>query len=200
MPLKGRLMTEQHTTNHQALKLFFTDDIYLIPGEENNFPVTAQQKAVDIQQQAAAPVLSSSPEVQQEAPQKKERSFSYLGKNSRNILILVKDEKYPVSTEEGRELLRKIVKAIDLSANDFALVNCAAYADTDFNELKAFFAPVLLLSFGPGPVSIGLKEQEQNSLCMQEGIQLVFSSDLHDLSSDMNGKKALWNTLKKLSL
>nr|WP_199078334.1 hypothetical protein [Pedobacter sp. ASV19] len=192
-------MAEQLTSNNEALRLFFTDDVYLITNEEIKVSETAPVESLPtptqpIKQEA----VSAAAEVQPVKKQK--RDFNYLGKNAKNILILVSDPVNQVSTEEGRELLRKIVKAIDLSAADFALVNCSAYADADFEELQTYFKPSLMLSFGVLPEAIGLAAQPQNSIVKHKGITLVFSAELQALSEDMNGKKRLWGSLKQLNI
>lgn len=184
-------MAEQLTSNNEALRLFFTDDVYLIANEEIKVSETVPAITPD-------EVVSVLAEVRPARKQK--RDFNYLGKNAKSILILVSDPVNQVSTEEGRELLRKIVKAIDLSAADFALVNCSAYADADFEELQTYFKPRLMLSFGVLPEALGLAAQPQNSVVRHEGITLVFSSELQALSEDMNGKKALWGSLKQLNI
>ncbi|PTS91403.1 hypothetical protein DBR11_29135 [Pedobacter sp. HMWF019] len=194
-------MAEQLTSNNEALRLFFTDDVYLIANEEVKVSETAPVKTqpLALQPQSVKEEAVSVPaEVQPVSKQK--RDFNYLGKNERNILILVSDPINQVSTEEGRELLRKIVKAIDLSAADFALVNCSAYADADFEELQNYFKPRLLLSFGVSPETLGLTGQQHNTVVKYEGLTLVFSSGLQALSEDMGAKKALWGSLKQLNI
>lgn len=194
-------MAEQLTTNNEALRLFFTDDVYLIGNEEIKIFETASTEALT----AVAPLprikeeLVSAP-AEMQSPVRDKRDFNYLGKNAKNILILVSDSVNQVSTEAGRELLRKIVKAIDLSAADFALVNCSVYADADFEELQTYFKPRLMLSFGVLPEALGLAAQPQNSVVKHDGLTLIFSSELQALSEDMNGKKALWGSLKQLNI
>lgn len=196
---RGRIMAEQLTTNTEALKLFFSDDIYLLANENitGKEEVNEPEKKEPVEMPAA---VVAEPVTPPEVTEIRTVEFSYLGKNARNILILVCDPQNQVSTEEGRELLRKIVKAIDLSATDFALVNCAAYQGVSFAEFQTYFKPRLLLSFGVLPEQIGLAGQQQHSLMRQGDIDLIFSSELHALSEDMNGKKALWASLKQLNV
>lgn len=265
-------MGEQLTTSAEALRLFFTDDIYLISGDEqinaaalpelkiiplNEAMAIAQpvvkteepevEAAVNPEESISAavekkqeesgvlqssvpavpvltaeesPVLSGSvPELPVTAEEKADPStaavsvipvipeektnqvvFKYLGKNQKNILILVRDQQHDVSTERGRELLRNIVKAIQLSANDFALLNYAAYTDTKYEHLNQFFASKLVMSFGISSAELGLSVLAQNTLHMHGNTQLVFSANLDELAEDMNGKKTLWGSLKKLTI
>jgi hypothetical protein len=192
-------MAEQLTSNNEALRLFFTDDVYLIANEEIKVSETAPVDSLPTPPQSIKDEAVSVP-AEAQPVKKQKRDFNHLGKNAKNILILVSDPVNQVSTEEGRELLRKIVKAIDLSAADFALVNCSAYADAGFEELQSYFKPRLLLSFGVLPETLGLAAQPQNSVVRHEDITLVFSSELQALSEDMSGKKALWGSLKQLNI
>lgn len=126
--------------------------------------------------------------------------FKYLGKNQKNILILVNDSQHDVSTERGRELLRNIVKAIQLTANDFALLNYSAYAGTPYTALDQFFSSKLVMSFGVPAVQLGLTDFAKNTLHLQGATQLVFSDNLDLLAEDLQGKKTLWGSLKQITL
>lgn len=165
-------MSDQSTTNAEALRLFFTEDIYLV-GE-----------------QAAAPVAT--------APVVAPVTFKHLGKNQKHILILVNDEQHDVSTEQGRELLRNIVKAIELTANDFALLNYCSTNNAGFTELMRFFSSKVVLAFGLTATQLGLPEQPQHVIVMQDNTQLILSTNLDALATDLHGKKSLWGSLKKL--
>jgi hypothetical protein len=174
MPPKNNLMAAQLTSNTEALRLFFTDDIYLVPNE--------------MQVQEPAPVYN--------AP----KSFTYHGKNVRKVLILVNDASHEVSSASATALLWKIAGAIKLTPEDCALVNLSTYPDTNFKDLQAFFKPQFLLSFGVLPAALGLPEQEMNVLGQQQGMNAIFSAGLLLVESDENIKKGLWKSLKQLTL
>lgn len=194
-------MASQLTTNGDALRLFFTDDIYLIRGEEilstEEVNVSESQKIMLVSEPPASALVSLPLPV--EAP-KKSPSFKFLGKNSRNILILVNDPAHEVSDEKGRELLRKIVKSVNLSANDFALLNYAGYTGTSYAQLQQYFSSVLIFVFGVTPEQLKMKAYPRNSIVTEEGVRLIFSSELKTLEEDPAGKKALWASLKQLGL
>jgi hypothetical protein len=131
---------------------------------------------------------------------KQEPSFIYRGKNGRNVLILVYDEVNDVTTEEGREVFKNIVKAKNLSADDYAIVNYASYNTSSFNELRRFFNAKVILAFGVNSLQLGILDYPQHTIINHEGVQLMFSADLHELSMDLKIKRALWTALKDMEL
>jgi DNA polymerase III psi subunit len=171
-------MDSQLTANEAALRLFFTDDIYIVNDSDH---------------QIDAGVLKAEP--QQEA-----LAFKFLGGNKRNVLILVNDRENEVSDERGRELLRKIVKSVNLSAADFALVNYAAYPDVKFEQFQSYFSPALVFAFGVTAAQLALPEQVQNTIVLQGHVRLIFSAELKALDQDAATKKSLWGSLQKLGL
>jgi DNA polymerase III psi subunit len=227
-------MGDQLANNPEALRLFFTEDIYIVP--------EAALQAVQVQKEPEAsglvreqpsgeagiadragvvpgvkmpanpavvpPDPSLIPQINLEqggstageATPVIREDFVYLGKNKRNILILVNDQDNEVSTEQGRELLKNIVKAINLNGADFALLNYSAYQGTSFRQLQQFFSSKVLFAFGIAAAEIGLQYEDQNSLIMHEGVKMIFSSNLNQLSTDIQGKKALWSCLKQMDI
>lgn len=201
----------QLTNNAEALRLFFTEDVYLVSQDVQSAPIeplrvvpppTPAQAPVALpkaeplavaEQVAALPAVPSP----QAAP-KTGFEFKYLGKNQKQILILVNDSANEVSTEQGRELLRKLVKAIDLTANDFALVNYANYSGAKFEDFNIFFNCKLVLSFGVAAQLLHLAEQPLHQLAVLNNIQFVFTHNLHQLDSDQQSKKVLWGSLQQL--
>jgi hypothetical protein len=167
-------MGTQLTSNAEALRLFFTEDIYLVAGRN---PV--QDKVV---------------------PQKPLTEFKFLGKNQKHVLILVNDPVNDVSTEQGRELLRKLVKAIDLTANDFALVNYSQYTSAKYQDLNAFFDCKLMIAFGVAPAELDLPAQTFHELVAYHEATHVFAKNLHDLDADLASKKILWASLQQLKI
>jgi len=203
-------MSDQVTTNSEALRLFFTEDIYLLKQEVLN--LTEQvlvSTASEVQKVLQAPEVKVNPEMATTVPkvedslkpavQEEKVMFNYLGKNQRQILILVNDAQNQVSTEQGRELLRKLVKAIELTANDFALVNFANHSSANFATLSTFFSSKIMFVFGVTPAALGLGDFPLNSLVHYESTRLIFSSDLHTLDGDPHAKKTLWGSLKQLT-
>ena len=202
-------MSSQLTSNAKALRLFFTDDVYLVKDEmQNTFaepvklaePITQPTvvakpiEVAEITQPVVLPTIVEEPK----PAFKKVAEFKFLGKNEKQILILVNDQHNEVSTEQGRELLRKLVNAIGLTAKDFALVNYANYTTATFNDLHDFFACKMVLAFGVLPNQLGLNEQHLNQFVQHENSKLIFTKNLHDLDTDPASKKLLWASLQQI--
>jgi len=201
-------MNSQLTSNAEALRLFFTDDVYLVNDQTQSItaePVIITNRKVEdttivapvvAQVGQVTPVLSIVEEPKSVFEKKVE--FEYLGKNQKRILFLVNDSTNKVSSVQGTELLRKLVKAIELTNNDFALVNYANYTNASFEDLKSFFKCELILSFGVAMRTLGLAEQPLHQLFVVDNVKFVFTKNLHDLDSDQVSKKILWGSLQQL--
>lgn len=198
-------MTNQLTSNAEALRLFFTEDVYLVKGDSQNAFIEPVIVKPDLTGHipAIAPIINEEvkkiPMVEEPRPTfKKDWNFEFLGKNQKGILILVNDEVNKISSPQGTELLRKLVKAIELTNNDFALVNYANYLDATFNDLNKVFSCQLLLSFGVGAKTLGLSEQPLHQMFPLDGTRMIFTTNLHDLDTDTASKKLLWATLQQI--
>lgn len=205
-------MNSQLTVEAAALRLFFTDDVYLVNDTDRQYdtaavvPDTITSVTEDLiagskpeipAMQSPIPSLVAEPVaslVQQPA------AFKFLGKNKRNILILVNDENNEVSDEPGRELLRKIVKSVNLSANDFALLNYAGYKGTGFKQLQEYFSCNLVFVFGVTPAELSLPAHPQHAIVSEGDVRMIFSAELRILEQHAAGKKALWGSLQSLGL
>jgi hypothetical protein len=176
-------MGDQITNNLEALRLLFTDDIYLLQEPDPAYGSAVIEAPVEIEVEVVP-----SP------------TFVYRGMNERKILILVYDEVNEVTTAEGREVFKNIVKSKELSGNDYAVLNYAAYSTASFAALKEFFSSKVILAFGVSALQLGLDDHPLHRLIEHQGVQMIFSADLHQMSSDKALKVALWACLKEMSL
>lgn len=201
-------MNSQLTSNAEALRLFFTEDIYLVGDKVQNTSVepvsvvatkVAESPSLPVLQQTAEIPLQQTPLIEETKPDiKKEYTFEFLGKNQKGILIMVHDQENKVSSPVGTELLRKLVKAIELTNNDFALVNYANYPAANFEDLKRFFSCQLVLSFGVSTQQLGLDQQPLHQITTLGQTRFVFTKNLHELDGDQVSKKILWTSLQQL--
>jgi len=207
-------MDSQLTADGAALRLFFTDDVYLVNEADaqcdasvsvgnnqaanpiGNLAVQPNAVIPVIKQESVAPVIEPAAPIVAQAIE-----FKYLGNNKRNILILVNDEENEVSDDAGRELLRKIVKSVNLTANDFALLNYAKYKGTGFKQLHEHFSCTLVFAFGVTPAHLSMATAHpEHSIVLEGAVRMIFSAELKTLDQNPAGKKALWGSLQSLGL
>lgn len=202
-------MANQLTSNAEALRLFFTEEVFLVKDEiqgasaepvvDSKLTALPPAQPKESTPQPAAPVLPIAiPSDALSSPTKKNWNFTFLGKNQKQILILVNDDVNPVSSKEGTELLRNLVKAINLTNNDFALVNYAQYSGAKYEDLSLVFKCQLLLSFGVGHEQLGLNPQPLHQLSNLGSTRMIFTTNLHGLHQDNPSKKMLWATLQQI--
>lgn len=203
-------MNSQLTADGAALHLFFTDDVYLVNEPGVQYDGLENSTGPAVENLVAEPVVAV-PLIKQEIPMisvqavsptsQRAIEFRFLGKNKRNILILVNDEQNEVSDEAGRELLRKIVKSINLTANDFALLNYAGYKGTGFKQLQEYFSCNLVFAFGVTPTHLAIDAAHpQHAIVFEGSVKMIFSAELRTLDRNPAGKKALWGSLQNLEL
>lgn len=167
-------MGHQLLDNDLALRLFFTDPIF-IPVEK-----TSADAAIN------TPKAEGTVDV----------TFKFIGGNLQKILVLVNDPSNDVSTPEGAELLRNILKFMQLKSADFALVNYADYPHATFKDLQHFFSSKLVLGFGIDPKKIELENIVLNKLATIESCKVLLTTDLPIMAADSVLKRSFLSSLK----
>lgn len=207
------------------LPFFLTEELFILPEDR---PVNAQNqtaagittaatpaaKAADpVAKPAPAkpipaipavktPAVAKAPE-SQETPKKEAEPAAnphlIFGKNHKQLLILVEDHNHAVMERADGLLLKDILKAVDYSFDDVAIVNiahCRQEADWQtINEIPY----QRLFSFGIKhpqiPATIALAPYELES---SGDRKFLLTDKLSTLRSDRSRKIALWNLLKQV--
>lgn len=127
-------------------------------------------------------------------------TISYLGKNEKNILVVVKEADAVFLPDADLNLLIGILLACKLSLADIALVNFDKNAAVDYNILMKEFSPVLVLLFGINPRELQFPLHFPNYQLQQYNHQTYISSaSLNILNENKEEKKKLWACLQKHS-
>lgn len=121
--------------------------------------------------------------------------FNYIGKYEKNILILVNDPSNEVSSEDGKVLLKNIIKHLNIGSKDFAILNVHKYNSLSFSVLKEKLNPSIIFSFGI---------QNENNIFpidapnyfKNNGTEVFMGESLNIMANDVNLKKAFLITLK----
>ncbi len=124
-------------------------------------------------------------------------SIKYLGKNAKNILILVYEEEHAFLGDDELSFLMNILNACAVSMQDVALVNAGNNADVVYENLNAQFEPCKIIFLGTEPQLLNFPVQiPQYKIQAYNNQQYLCAPSLEKLSSDKEEKKKLWMVLK----
>ena len=123
----------------------------------------------------------------------------FLGKNQKNILILVNEENAAYLPDENLNFLIGILEACKLSLSDTALVNFNRNKNLNYKILQEEFKPGIILFFGIEPGELEFPLQFPHYQLQSYNNQTYLSApSLNELSAEIAEKKKLWAALKTL--
>lgn len=202
------------------LPFFLTEDLIILPEDR---PASAPARAVAPSPQVenkpldkpggTAKAVPSIPAVNTPAPAKDAKAAEAVpqerkpapnphlifGKNHKKLLILVEDHHHPVMERADGLLLKDILKAVNYSFDDVAIVNIAhCRQEIDWQTVNEI-PYQRLFSFGIQhpkiPATIALVPYE---LAISGDRKFLLTDKLELLRSDRSRKIALWNLLKQV--
>jgi hypothetical protein len=122
-----------------------------------------------------------------------------LGKNAKNIVLLVSNDTVPFLQDDELSFLTNILSACKLSLVDVAIVNIHSVKKDEVETLIEPLAPKHVLLFGIAPLSIDLPINfPQFQLQPFNKRTYLYSPDLKSLEANKDLKLKLWNSLKSL--
>jgi hypothetical protein len=128
-----------------------------------------------------------------------DKSIAYLGKNGRNIIILVHSPETLYLPDNELDFLMGILTACKLTMADVALINIAQQADTDYKVLETYLAAEKIFLFGPGPAILKLPISFPHYQIQRYNNQVYLSApSLQALQMDKMEKSKLWVCLKQI--
>jgi hypothetical protein len=123
--------------------------------------------------------------------------IKYLGKNAKNILIIVDEKEHAFLGDDELSFLMTILNACTVSMQDVALVNASNSTDVVYENLNAQFEPSIVLFLGTEPQFLNFPVQiPQYKIQAYNNQQYLCAPSLQKLSSDKEEKKKLWMVLK----
>ena len=133
-------------------------------------------------------------------PEKKDAfDIQFLGKNDRQILILVNDEEVIYLKDDDLNFLIGIISACHLSLSDTAVVNLAKNNRLDYTSMMEKFEPSIILFFDIDPATLGFPLQFPHFQLQSYNKQTYLSAPaLSTLAGDKALKTQLWTSLRKL--
>ncbi|MGN6419358.1 MAG: hypothetical protein ACTHMC_17800 [Pseudobacter sp.] len=148
------------------------------------------------------PETAQAPTAIHTTPAPSDAKYRYLGKNARNISVIVHSTTEAYLPESELQLLTKMLDACKLNLGDVAIINTAAHA-VHFNQLAEQLHPQKALLFGVQPEQIGLplsfppfKEQEYAGCTYLLATTLEAMNQPNEEGKILKGK--LWGCLKKM--
>ena len=163
----------------------------------NNIDLSAFTVADLYRSSLVIPTEKNVPETTVSAP----GSFQpkWLGKNAKNVLILVKHSDAIHMPDADLELLTSILTACKLSLEDVAILNLHPHPDLEYNQALALFHPSSMLLFGIEPSSIGLPLSFPHFQVQAfQQTSYLYSPALSYIGTDRSLKTSLWQSLKIL--
>jgi hypothetical protein len=126
-------------------------------------------------------------------------NIKFLGKNAKNILIIVDEKEHAFLGDDELSFLMNILNACTVSMQDVALVNASNSDDVVYENLNAQFEPRIVLFLGTEPQLLNFPVQiPQYKIQAYNNQQYLCAPSLQKLSSDKEEKKKLWMVLKVL--
>jgi hypothetical protein len=125
--------------------------------------------------------------------------LKYLGKNAKNIVLLVNHAAVPFLPDEELNFLTNILSACKLSLADVAIVNIYSFKENEVEQRIQPLEPKNVLLFGITPLSVDLPINfPQFQLQQFNKRTYLHSPGLQELANDKTLKLQLWNCLKNL--
>jgi hypothetical protein len=180
-------MSDLLSQNQAALKMLFTEDIYLINNEKKDVPV---------QPVIAEPIIKPNDTIQPEVNVSPITDFEYLGDNNKYFLILIEDKIHTRMNPAHQEILLKIMGAKKLELRDLAILNINRYPDIKFDALKNFFSCNRVVLFGITPTQIGLPAASLNKVNSVGTVKLLPTYSLEEMRNNDDKKREFWTVMK----
>lgn len=173
---------------NQYLHLLFNEPLYLIQ-EQQKDPVSELKEHIEADEMKAD-------------SQESVDEINYQGENQKQIVILLSSEKALFKDKNEEALLKNILKSVNLTFKDVALLNPQHIPkNIDIEILTSKIDVNFLISFGVSPELLFPNRTVVNHEVMQRNnIKVLFTYGLDELHDNRDKKISLWNNLKKLFL
>lgn len=168
----------------QHLSLFLDEEIFVL--KEDMGQLT----------QTPLPIFTEEEEVEAflESDAAQAEEILYEGGFEKGILIVFQGNQL---ADTHKELLFKILQAVNCTLKDIALVSAPALEKTDKGAVSAL-GPNKIIVFGKTAHPIMEHKKAAYEINQEDGIEYLFIDDLQEISQDVGLKKSLWNQLQIL--
>ncbi|MBW8051127.1 MAG: hypothetical protein FVQ77_12465 [Cytophagales bacterium] len=130
-----------------------------------------------------------------------EKKLEYFGEFKKQLLVLVEDNENAYLSESSKEFFENILKAIEHTYKDIALLNLGSPASkrlkVDFQSFADYFDFTKLIIFGDLFNQVSeIKYPQKYHLYSKEGQTILLADSLDEIKNDIEKKKKLWEALK----
>lgn len=168
-----------------SLKGFFTDPVFV--AEDNS-----------VQQMEPVETKNVETPIEVSTPFEPPINFKLIGSYQRGLLILVNDAHNDVSNEEGKTLLKNILKFLKVNTEDFGILNLHNYPEATIEHLKQQLDPKKIFAFGIPEKFLAL-EVGKNYI-QNNGLSFFLGAALTTMATDIESKKLFNQSLKNYTL
>jgi len=153
-------------------------------------------------EQATLPGGSIHDHPNQDIPQSAEpvsaaEEFIFQGDKRTGVLFILRYPDYPYFSPAAEEAFLKTIGALNLNANNVAVVNLAnPHNPNDWGRIMKFFEPKKIILLGVEPTSLKLPAIAHNSY-MKGRVATVFNTfSFEEMFADVQKKKLFWGEFK----
>jgi hypothetical protein len=123
----------------------------------------------------------------------------FLGKNGKNILIVVKKTDAPFLPDNELSFLTNVLSACQLGLMDVAIVNWARLEERNPSSVFEQLQSKKVILFDIEPTAFGLPATlEQYTVGKNESHRFILAPALNEIEKSKEAKKQLWVALKQL--
>ena len=123
----------------------------------------------------------------------------FLGKNEKNILIVVSKKEAPYLPDDELAFLTNVLSACQLGLSDVAIVNWQKLEHHTPKDIFNQFITKKVILLDVEPSVLGLTGKLQPYTVINDDFcQFVVAPSLTDIEKSIEAKKQLWNALKHL--
>ena len=125
-------------------------------------------------------------------------TIRFLGNNKENILIVVNTDNTVFIADDDLKFLTTVLAACKMSLADVAIINWQN-VNADYKSILVELSSKAVLLFGVTPNEFGLPINFPFYQVQRfDERQFVFAPPLSEIGKDVNSKKELWLSLKRL--
>lgn len=129
----------------------------------------------------------------------KESEWNYLGKNEKQIMVLVHYPDQNELTDKQFSFLNNMLAACKISLADIVLMNISQNPDANHKKLTEYFHSTTILLFGIEPASFGLPLSFPHFQVQTfANCTYLFTPTLVELENDKVLKSKLWVCLRRI--